>query len=131
MLNPDGSQRYQRHNAQGIDINRDALRLATPEGRLLKKLRSQYEPMLGFNLHDQGRRTMAGSTGRLATNSVLAVAGDEKGTLTEGRRRAMRACSAIAKALGPLNGGGVASSTRGLEPTCLWRQPDRVGTPIV
>ena len=32
MLNPDGAERFQRRNAQGIDINRDALRLQTPEG---------------------------------------------------------------------------------------------------
>ena len=33
MLNPDGAERFQRRNAQSIDINRDALRLQTPEGR--------------------------------------------------------------------------------------------------
>ena len=27
MLNPDGAERFQRRNAQGIDINRDALLL--------------------------------------------------------------------------------------------------------
>ena len=32
MLNPDGARRFQRRNAQGIDINRDALLLQTPEG---------------------------------------------------------------------------------------------------
>ena len=36
MLNPDGSERFQRRNVQSIDINRDALLLQTPEGRLLK-----------------------------------------------------------------------------------------------
>ena len=34
MLNPDGAERSQRRNAQGIDINRDARSLATPEGRV-------------------------------------------------------------------------------------------------
>ena len=33
MLNPDGAERFQRRNAQGIDINRDALSLQTPEGQ--------------------------------------------------------------------------------------------------
>jgi hypothetical protein len=31
MLNPDGAQRFQRRNALGIDINRDARALVTPE----------------------------------------------------------------------------------------------------
>ncbi len=32
MLNPDGAERYERRNAQAIDVNRDALSLSTPEG---------------------------------------------------------------------------------------------------
>ncbi|MBC7188221.1 MAG: peptidase M14, partial [Calditrichaeota bacterium] len=33
MLNPDGAMRRQRRNALGIDINRDARDLQTPEGQ--------------------------------------------------------------------------------------------------
>ena len=42
MLNPDGADMYQRRNLQGIDINRDAVDLKTPEARLLKKLRDDW-----------------------------------------------------------------------------------------
>lgn len=35
MLNPDGAENRIRVNAQGIDINRDAKALQTPEGRVL------------------------------------------------------------------------------------------------
>ncbi len=51
MLNPDGAELFQRRNLQFIDINRDALALATPEGKLLKKLRDEWQPDIGFNLH--------------------------------------------------------------------------------
>ena len=85
MLNPDGAQRFQRRNAQGIDINRDALLLQTPEGRILKALRDRLNPSLGFNLHNQNWRTSAGKTGKPATISLLAVAFDEARTETPGR----------------------------------------------
>ena len=87
MLNPEGAEAYQRRNAQGIDIKRDALRLATPEGRLLKRIRDEYNPILGFNLHDQDRRTAVGNTGHVANIAVLSVSGDAENTLTPGRRR--------------------------------------------
>ena len=53
MLNPDGAEVYQRRNSLGIDINRDALRLQSPEGRTLKKVRDSLAANFGFNLHDQ------------------------------------------------------------------------------
>ena len=48
MVNPDGAERFQRRNAQGLDINRDALHLQTPEGQLLKALRDKVSPVIGF-----------------------------------------------------------------------------------
>ena len=108
MLNPDGAEAYERRNAQGIDINRDALMLATPEGRLLKTIRDRYTPILGFNLHDQGRRVSVGDTGVLSTISLLAVAGDARGTLTPGRMRAKRVASHIARTLSFFIPGGIA-----------------------
>ncbi|HCA58869.1 MAG TPA: peptidase M14, partial [Blastocatellia bacterium] len=53
MLNPDGAELFIRRNLQGIDINRDAVDLKTPEGRLLKSLRDAWQPEIGFNLHNQ------------------------------------------------------------------------------
>lgn len=108
MLNPDGAERYTRRNAWGIDINRDARRLATPEGRLLARLAEEHRPLLGFNLHDQNRRRTAGKTGVLASGSVLAVAGDEAGTRTPGRQLAMRAAVALVAAVEPWISGRMA-----------------------
>src|SRR5690606_22754694 len=55
MVNPDGAEVFQRRNALGIDVNRDALRLQSPEGRTLKRVRDSLEASFGFNLHDQSR----------------------------------------------------------------------------
>jgi hypothetical protein len=131
MLNPDGSEMYSRRNLQAIDINRDALNLATPEGRILKKIRDRYEPMLGFNLHDQNRRTAVGDTGVLATNAVLAVAGDEEGTVTPGRLLAKRACSAIVGALAPFMPGGMARYDEDWSPRAFGDNITAWGTPVV
>jgi hypothetical protein len=131
MLNPDGAEVYQRRNAQGIDINRDALNLATPEGRLLKKIRDEHEPLFGFNLHDQNRRTAVGDTGALASNAVLAVSGDAEGTLTPERARAKRACAAIIKTLAPFMPGGMARYDEDWSPRSFGDNITAWGTAIV
>jgi hypothetical protein len=60
MLNPDGADAHRRRGAFGIDINRDARMLATPEGRALKAVQERWRPDFGFNLHDQNPRSRVG-----------------------------------------------------------------------
>ncbi|HUL78682.1 MAG TPA: M14 family zinc carboxypeptidase [Vicinamibacteria bacterium] len=131
MLNPDGAERRARRNAQGIDVNRDALALSTPEGRALKAVRDRFQPELGFNLHDQGRRTTVGDTGVLATISLLAVSGDAQGRATPGRERARRVCSAIARALEPFVPGGIARYDEDWNPRAFGDNLTAWGTPVV
>ncbi len=131
MLNPDGAERYARRNAQAIDINRDALQLSTPEGRVLKAVRDRLQPELGFNLHDQNRRTTVGDTGVLATISLLAVSGDAQGTLTPGRARAKRVCSAIARTLEPFVPGGIGRYDEDWNPRAFGDNVTAWGTPVV
>lgn len=90
MLNPDGAEVYKRRTALDIDMNRDALRLQTPEGRLLKQLQQTLKPEFGFNLHDQSPRYSAGQTGNLATISFLATAYDHARSMNDVRRRSMQ-----------------------------------------
>jgi hypothetical protein len=40
-----------RANAQGLNINRDYMKLDTPEGRAFVKLWNDYDPQVGFDLH--------------------------------------------------------------------------------
>jgi hypothetical protein len=95
MLNPDGAERFQRRNMQGIDINRDALRLQTPEGRALKKVRDSLDADWGFNLHDQSRYTKVGN--QPATISFLAPAYDYERTVNQKRGDAMKLIVAMNK----------------------------------
>lgn len=99
MLNPDGARLFQRRNAAGIDINRDARRLATPEARLLKAVRDRIQPQFGFNLHDQNPHTYAGRSGNRAAIALLAPAADEKLSWGPERTRARQVASIIAEIL--------------------------------
>ena len=74
MLNPDGAEVFSRRNALGIDINRDALRLQSPEGQVLKRIRDSLNADFGFNLHDQSSYYNAERTSKPATISYLAPA---------------------------------------------------------
>jgi hypothetical protein len=101
MLNPDGTELYQRFNLQGIDINRDAVDLKTPEGQLLKKLRDEWTPHIGFNLHNQNELTSAGDTTRQAAMSFLAVLGNREGITNAGHERNKRIVAAMVIAVYP------------------------------
>ncbi len=90
MLNPDGAERYQRRNLLGIDINRDALRLQSPEGQTLKRVRDSLDADFGFNLHDQSTYYNAERTEKPATISYLAPAYNYEKEINAGRGDAMK-----------------------------------------
>jgi hypothetical protein len=131
MLNPDGAERFQRRNAQGIDINRDALLLQTPEGRALKALRDRLNPPLGFNLHNQSWRTSAGKTGQPASISLLAVAFDPARSDNAGRIRAKKVCATIRDALEPLADGRIAKYDDEFEVRAFGDNITKWGTSVV
>lgn len=90
MLNPDGAEVFKRENKLGIDINRDALRLQSPEGRTLKRVRDSLQADFGFNLHDQSTYYNAERTEKPATISYLAPAYNYEKEINEGRGNAMK-----------------------------------------
>ena len=71
LVNPDGAERNTRHNAQGVDLNRDALRQETVEGKLLLSLAKELQPDFAFNLHNQNARTAVAKTNNSAAVSLL------------------------------------------------------------
>lgn len=90
MLNPDGAQHFKRRNAIGIDINRDALRLQSPESKILKDARDSLQADFGFNLHDQSIYYNAERTDKPATISYLAPAYDFEKNINKTRGNAMK-----------------------------------------
>lgn len=108
MLNPDGAEIFQRENAWGIDVNRDARRLVTPEARALKTFYDRFRPQFGFNLHDQNARTRVGSSGLQVAIALLAPpVGTERG-YNEVRGRARLVAATVARTLEPELSGRIA-----------------------
>ena len=99
MLNPDGAKAYTRVNANGIDLNRDAVALQATESKLLRKILTTVNPEFCFNLHDQ--RTIFGVEGTKnpATISFLAPSEEETRELTTGRKETMNVIVAMNKLL--------------------------------
>jgi hypothetical protein len=90
MLNPDGAQVFKRRNAIDIDINRDALRLVSPEAKLLKQLGQEINPEYAFNLHDQEIYYSAGFSEYPATMSFLAPSFNYRKEIDAKRTKAMQ-----------------------------------------
>ncbi|WP_281543247.1 M14 family metallopeptidase [Maribacter aestuarii] len=90
MLNPDGAELFQRRNLLGVDINRDALRLQSPESQTLKRVRDSLQADFGFNLHDQSTYYNAERTEKPATISYLAPAFNYDKDINEVRGNAMK-----------------------------------------
>ncbi len=108
MLNPDGAERFRRRNAQGIDVNRDARRLQTPEGQLLKRIDDQVHPDFGFNLHDQNAAVRVGKSNRGVAIALLAPAFNDARDVDDKRKRAMQVASLLVDMMDPMVGGHIA-----------------------
>jgi len=115
MLNPDGAARFVRHNAVGIDINRDARLLATPEGRALKAVRDSIDAEWGFNLHDQNIRTRRGRTDEGVLISLLAPP-PGAGITSPANQNAKHLIALIVHALRPVVGDAMARYSETFNP---------------
>jgi hypothetical protein len=131
MLNPDGAERFQRRNAQGIDINRDALRLQTPEGAALKAVRDRFKPRLGFNLHNENWTTSVGDPPKPGSISLLAVAYDKERSDNAGRKMAKKICAVIRDSLEPFASGQIGKYDEEFETRAFGDNMTLWGTPVV
>ncbi|WP_185870489.1 M14 family zinc carboxypeptidase [Blattabacterium cuenoti] len=98
MLNPDGSEKFQRRNSVNIDLNRDVLRLQSPEIRILFYEIEKNHPHVLFNLHDQ--RSIYNIGDQFFNPAILSfLAPSVKGPIkiTKERKKAMGLISSIAK----------------------------------
>lgn len=131
MLNPDGTARNDRRNAQGLDVNRDALRLQTPEGRFLKEVRDRHQPTTGFNLHNQSPLVGAGEEGPQVALAVLAVSSSQNEGDGPALARKKGLAAHVARVAGVLAPGRVARYGTDYTERAFGDSMSRWGTPTV
>ncbi len=131
ILNPDGANKFERRNYQEIDINRDALRLQTPEGKLLKRIHDLIQPDFGFNLHDQYANYSVGKTGKPAAISILAPAVDYERNINEVRKKAIQVCIDIKVIIDKYYPGVVARYDDEFEPRAFGDNIQKWGTSTI
>jgi len=131
MLNPDGAEAWTRYTTLGIDMNRDALAIQTPEGQLLKQLILDLKPDFGFNLHDKNRRYSAGQSGNLATISFLATAYNQAEDINPIRKRAMQVIVGMNQALQTYIPNAVGRWISDFEPRAFGDNIQKWGTTLI
>ena len=128
MLNPDGYARYDRRNAQGIDVNRDAQSLISPEAKLLMKAWDDTRPTFALNLHDQETRYTSLAP---ITPSLLAMLAPEctpDKRITPARQRAMQVIAGVSHDLHDIAHGRIAKYDDIYTPTAFGDTFMKLGT---
>lgn len=131
MLNPDGAEVFERRNALGVDMNRDAISLQSPESKVLKAVRDSLEADFGFNLHDQSTYYNADRTSKPATISFLAPAYNYEKEVNEVRARAMQLIVHMNALLQEFSPGQVGRYNDDFEPRAFGDNIQRWGTSTV
>ena len=116
MLNPDGAEIANRFNALGIDINRDAVDLVSPEAEILDRVFREINPDFSLNLHDQDGWYGAGTENKPTAISFLATVMKSRKELSEARKKAMSVIGKTAKALCEVIPGHIAKYNDEYEP---------------
>ena len=131
LLNPDGAAVFSRRNAQGIDINRDAAALASPEAQALKTLRDRLQPAFGFNLHDQRPGYRAGASEQATAIALLAPPFNQARDNNPVRERAIGLAAHISSTLQPALAGRLARWDDSFNPRAFGDLMQQWGTSTV
>ncbi len=131
MINPDGAEVFKRRNALDIDLNRDAISLISPEAKILKAARDNFEPEFGFNLHDQQIYYNVHNSPKQATISVLAPAYNEATDINPVRKRAMQTIAGMNQILQQVIPGHVGKYDDEFEPRAFGDNIQKWGTSTI
>lgn len=131
MVNPDGAEVFSRRNAMQIDINRDAQRLETPEGKLLMTVFDSLKADFGFNLHDQTPRYSVGNSFKQATISFLAPPIDYEKSVNEVRLNSIKLISGLYQMLSKFIPGHISKYSDDYEPRAFGDTFQQKGTSTI
>ncbi len=131
MVNPDGAEVYKRRNAIDVDLNRDAVRLQSPESRILKSVRDRYQPQFGFNLHDQSLYYGSGHSGNPVAIAFLAPAYNSEREVNEVRLNAMKLIAELNEIAREYVGEKTAKFSDAFEPRAFGDNMQKWGTSTV
>ncbi|MHB8854145.1 MAG: M14 family zinc carboxypeptidase [Ignavibacteriaceae bacterium] len=116
MVNPDGAELFQRRNVFDIDINRDFVKLQTPEAKILKETFNNINAEFGFNLHDQSTLYSTGHSYNTATLSFLAPAFDIEKSVSPAREKSMKIIGSLFNTMSSFIPGHIAKYPDEFEP---------------
>jgi len=131
VLNPDGAHYYTRVNANGVDLNRDALKQSQAESEVLQAIYNRFQPDVCFNMHDQRTIFSAGDTKKPATVSFLSPSFNELRDINEVRKRSMSLISSANSILQQIIPGQVGRYDDGFNINCVGDYFQQKGTPTV
>jgi len=131
MVNPDGAEQFRRGNYLDIDINRDAIRMQTPEGKILRNTFDLIKADFGFNLHDQNIRYTSGNSHKTATISFLAPLFDERGTINVTRGNAIKVINGLIHIMNNYIPGHIARYEEDYEPRSFGDTFQELGTSTI
>ena len=131
MLNPDGAEVFKRRNSLDIDLNRDAVRLAAKESKILKELSEEIKADFGFNLHDQVPYYTVGNTGKPASLSFLSPAFNFAKDINENRKQSMQTVVLMNRILQKYIPGQVGKYFDAFGPTCVGDNFQKTGVSTI
>ena len=130
-LNPDGTKAYTRVNANGVDLNRDALQATQPEMKALHQLYNTIKPDLCLNLHGQRSIFSAGNANEPAIVSFLAPAVNETRSITSSRKTSMQLIVGLQNALNSFIPKQIGTYDDAFNPNCTGDYFQGLGTPTI
>jgi hypothetical protein len=131
MLNPDGSSRYTRFNANNTDLNRDAQAKTQKETQYFFKYLEKLKPDYCFNMHGQRSIFSAGDQNKPATLSFLAPSYDFDLSINNNREEAMRLIIYAYNMLSDFIPGQIGKYDDAHNPNCFGDYIQKLGIPTV